>query len=106
MDADVGMVVIGRHSDRTGERRWHVAGCAIAAALGLVLAAVYQNSVPLIVLSFTLSQLGQRAITWPLPLLEGVLTNSGLPSSSTTRSASIIAFNAKAVPVSRWHQRQ
>jgi ACS family tartrate transporter-like MFS transporter len=28
------MVVIGRHSDRTGERRWHVAGSAFLAAAG------------------------------------------------------------------------
>jgi len=29
-----GMILVGRHSDRTGERRWHVAGAAFAAALG------------------------------------------------------------------------
>jgi ACS family tartrate transporter-like MFS transporter len=28
------MVVVGLHSDRTGERRWHVAGCAFLAAAG------------------------------------------------------------------------
>jgi hypothetical protein len=49
---------------------------------------------------------GQRMIFWPLPLLDGVFTASGSPSSRTTRSASIIAFNANAVPVSRWHHRQ
>ena len=27
--AAVGMVVVGRHSDRTGERRWHIAVCAV-----------------------------------------------------------------------------
>lgn len=30
------MVVVGKHSDRTGERRWHVAGCAFVGAAGLV----------------------------------------------------------------------
>jgi ACS family tartrate transporter-like MFS transporter len=35
--AAVGMVWIGRHSDRHGERRWHVAGPALLAALGFVL---------------------------------------------------------------------
>lgn len=34
MIAMAGMVLVGRHSDRTGERRWHVAGSAFAAALG------------------------------------------------------------------------
>jgi ACS family tartrate transporter-like MFS transporter len=68
----VGMVLIGRHSDRTGERKWHVAACALTAAIGLILAAASQEYVVLIVLSFTLSQLGQRAfqgVFWTLPPL-------------------------------------
>jgi ACS family tartrate transporter-like MFS transporter len=36
--AAVGMVMVAAHSDRTGERRWHVAGCTWAAALGFVAA--------------------------------------------------------------------
>jgi ACS family tartrate transporter-like MFS transporter len=35
--AAVGMVWIGRHSDATGERRWHVAAPASGAAAGLLL---------------------------------------------------------------------
>ena len=35
--AVVAMVLVGRHSDRTGERRWHVAVCALTGALGLFL---------------------------------------------------------------------
>ncbi|HYT95457.1 MAG TPA: MFS transporter, partial [Gemmataceae bacterium] len=35
-----GMVLVGRHSDRTGERRWHVAGSAFTAALGWLLIAL------------------------------------------------------------------
>ncbi|HEY7056708.1 MAG TPA: MFS transporter, partial [Vicinamibacterales bacterium] len=31
----IAMVLIGRHSDRTGERKWHVAACAMTAAVGL-----------------------------------------------------------------------
>lgn len=34
----VGMVLIGRHSDRTGERRWHTAGPLFVSAAGFVLA--------------------------------------------------------------------
>jgi ACS family tartrate transporter-like MFS transporter len=30
----LGIVAVGAHSDRTGERRWHVAGPALLAALG------------------------------------------------------------------------
>jgi len=49
---------------------------------------------------------GQRTIFWPLPLAEGVSIATGSPASNSTRSVSISALSAKAVPVSRWHQRQ
>jgi len=79
----VGMVVIGRHSDRTGERKWHVAACALTGALGLALAAGAGGSVPLIVLAFTLSQLGQRSIQsvfWAIPpaFLGGAAAAAGI----------------------------
>jgi ACS family tartrate transporter-like MFS transporter len=77
------MVLIGRHSDRTGERRWHVAGCAATAAIGLVLAALFQDRVWLLVLSFTLSQAGQRSVMsvfWAIPqrLLGGTAAAAGI----------------------------
>src|SRR4029453_16280399 len=53
----VGMVIIGAHSDRTGERKRHVAACALTGATGLFLTAIFQESVPLLVLSFALSEL-------------------------------------------------
>jgi ACS family tartrate transporter-like MFS transporter len=65
-----GMILIGQHSDRTGERKWHAAGCALTAATGIGLAAFSQHSTLLIVLAFTLSQLGQRSILsvfWAIP---------------------------------------
>ena len=37
VSAAIGLVVIGAHSDRTGERRWHVAGPLLIGALGFVL---------------------------------------------------------------------
>jgi ACS family tartrate transporter-like MFS transporter len=79
----VGMVVIGRHSDRTGDRKWHVAACAFTAAVGLVLAAYSQHSIVLIVLSFMLSQAGQRAIMgvfWAIPpiFLGGMAAAAGI----------------------------
>jgi ACS family tartrate transporter-like MFS transporter len=33
----IAMVIVGRHSDRTGERRWHVLVPAVACAVGLML---------------------------------------------------------------------
>ncbi len=65
-----GMVLVGRHSDHTGERKWHVAVCALVAAGGLLLAVGFQDNVWMLVLAFTLSQLGQRsllAVFWAIP---------------------------------------
>jgi len=44
--ATVGMVLVGTHSDRTGERRWHLAGSALTASAALVLAAYSHSIVP------------------------------------------------------------
>jgi ACS family tartrate transporter-like MFS transporter len=79
----VGMVLIGHHSDRTGERKWHVAACALTAAVGLVLASSFQDNTALIVLSFTLSQLGQRSVMsvfWAIPpmFLGGTAAAAGI----------------------------
>jgi ACS family tartrate transporter-like MFS transporter len=80
----IGMVVVGRHSDRTGDRKWHVAACALTAAVGLVLAATFlEDSLPLVVVSFMLSQAGQRAIMgvfWAIPpiFLGGVAAAAGI----------------------------
>ena len=41
--AGVAMLLVGRHSDRTGERRGHVAASAFGAAVGFVLAAYFKN---------------------------------------------------------------
>jgi MFS transporter, ACS family, tartrate transporter len=68
----VAMVLVGRHSDRTGERKLHVAACAITASVGLLLAAASQHNIWLLVLSFTLSQMGQRSVMsvfWAIPPL-------------------------------------
>jgi len=66
----VAMFLVGRHSDRTRERKFHVAACAMTAAAGLVLAVVFRNNLWLVVLSFTLSQIGQRSVQgvfWAIP---------------------------------------
>ena len=61
----VGMVLIGRHSDHTGERKKHVAACALTAAAGLLLVTWFTDNVAVIILGFVLSQVGQRSILGP-----------------------------------------
>lgn len=55
--ATASMVVVGAHSDRTGERRLHVAFSCIAAATGLGLNAVQRNPY-LALMSLSLAALG------------------------------------------------
>jgi MFS transporter, ACS family, tartrate transporter len=79
----VGMVLIGRHSDRTGERKGHVAACALTGAVGLALAAGFPGSLWMVVISFTLSQLGQRSVQgvfWAIPpiFLGGTAAAAGI----------------------------
>ena len=79
----VAMVLIGRHSDRTGERKRHVAACALTGAAGLVVAILFPRSVPLLVAGFTLSQVGQRSVMsvfWAIPpmLLSGTAAAAGI----------------------------
>src|SRR5204862_6834467 len=79
----IGMIVIGRHSDRTRERKRHVAACALIAATGLIVAAAFTHNLPLLVVSFAFSQIGQRSVmsvVWSIPpiVLGGSAAAAGL----------------------------
>jgi ACS family tartrate transporter-like MFS transporter len=78
-----GMVLIGRHSDRTAERKLHVAACAITAAIGLFMAAAFHSNLYLLVVAFTICQVGQRSVMsvfWAIPpmLLGGTAAAAGI----------------------------
>jgi ACS family tartrate transporter-like MFS transporter len=81
--AMVGMVLVGRHSDKTGERKWHVALCAMLASLGTAMAAFSQDSLLLVVIAFSLAQIGQRSLLsvfWAIPpiFLGGTAAAAGI----------------------------
>ncbi len=76
------MVLLGLSSDRTGDRVWHVAGAAFAAALGL-LGAVLAHDAVLVMASFCLAAsgiYGALAVFWTLPtsILRGMAAAGGL----------------------------
>jgi sugar phosphate permease len=50
----IGMILIGRHSDKWHERRWHFAACVAIAALGLFVTTLFQGNLvgSLLALSF------------------------------------------------------
>jgi D-galactonate transporter len=87
-----GMILVGRNSDRTGERRWHVAGSALAAAVGwLTIALVVSGrlAIPgvdsrwLFVAGVALTLTGMKSmlpIFWTLPpsFLSGAAAAGGI----------------------------
>jgi MFS family permease len=81
--ATIGMLIISRHSDQTGERRWHYALTAAAGALGLALSgAVGGNPVlSIIFLSIgTFGVVGSMPLFWPIPsaFLTGTAAATGI----------------------------
>jgi ACS family tartrate transporter-like MFS transporter len=63
--AVVAMVLWARHSDRSGERTWHVVGACLLASLGLVLAG-FAGSVIAVLLALTLVNVGISSAKPPL----------------------------------------
>ncbi|SRR5579884_171722 len=79
----VGMVLIARHSDRTGERRWHVAGALAASALGFVIASQLSGAPLLALAALSLAAMGIMGSWgpfWSMPpaFLSGTAAASGI----------------------------
>ncbi|MFJ4289374.1 MFS transporter [Cupriavidus sp. NPDC089707] len=68
--AVVAMVLVGRSSDRHGERRWHLAGIMLVGAFGLVASAFAGQNLVLAVISLSIAAAGIISfspIMWTLP---------------------------------------
>jgi len=80
--AAVGMVLIGRSSDRTNERFGHLAATCFVAAAGFAASALVKSPVPaLVLLTITaIADLGGRGPFWALPsrLLAGSASAAGI----------------------------
>ncbi len=66
----VAMILVGWHSDRRGERRWHVAIPALIGALGLALSTFWGSSTGLAMIALTLATVGIMVVLplfWALP---------------------------------------
>jgi MFS family permease len=77
-----------RHSDKTGERRWHVAIPALVAALGWAALPSVQTNAPLALLMVSLATAGTLGLTgpfWTLPssFLTGKAAAGGIALLST-----------------------
>lgn len=81
--AAVVMVLAARHSDRSGERRWHTAFAALAGALGLVVATLYSDSTVIALAALSVATAGILStfpIFWSLPtaMLGGAAAAAGI----------------------------
>jgi ACS family tartrate transporter-like MFS transporter len=66
----IGMIVVSRNSDRTGERVWHVVGPVTIAGIGLIAAAFSLGDVYLAVAAFCVAGFGLSStlpVFWNLP---------------------------------------
>lgn len=64
------MVLVGRHSDRTGERRWHLAWSGFAAGTGLVLCGLLGHFTLGVMIGLTIASAGVLtaiSLFWSLP---------------------------------------
>jgi MFS transporter, ACS family, tartrate transporter len=80
--AVISMVLVGIHSDRTGERRWHVAVPAVVAAAGWALSGYCQAEWQVLV-ALSLAQIGMMSMIapfWTLPtsFLSGAAAAGGI----------------------------
>ncbi|MGZ3580661.1 MAG: MFS transporter [Syntrophales bacterium] len=81
--AIIGMLWIGRSSDKTLERRWHTLICAIVAGLGLGFSAAFGSTTMIAVVAVTVGLVGIMAclsIFWSVPtaLLAGTAAAGGI----------------------------
>lgn len=59
----VGMIIIGRHSDKWRERRWHFAACVAIAAVGLFLTTLLQGNLAGSILALSFAVVGIASAT-------------------------------------------
>src|SRR5581483_1561932 len=81
--ATFGMILIGRHSDRTLERRWHVGLCGITAAVALLLLPLAANSFIVTVVLLIAASTGLYSVLglfWTIPssFLHGSAAAAGI----------------------------
>src|SRR6516164_2789746 len=59
----IGMILIGRHSDKWHERRWHFAGCIAIAAVGLFVATLFKGNLVGSILALAFATIGISSAT-------------------------------------------
>jgi len=78
-------VVVGWNSDRTNERRWHIAGCLFLAATGFAWTAVAHN-IAVAIIAMTLAAMGLWSMMGPF----WTLTTSALGDAAAAAAVAIL----------------
>jgi D-galactonate transporter len=79
----VAMVLFGRSSDRSGERRWHFATAAFLGAVGIIISNLFRGNTAIAMFGLTVATVGILAtfpIFWPMPtaVLAGTAAAAGI----------------------------
>ncbi|VVE12902.1 MFS transporter [Pandoraea cepalis] len=77
------MLLIGRHSDKTNERRWHMFALCIVGMVGFLLSIQWQHSTMLLLCAMTLATMSVWAVlplfwTVPTAVFQGVSAAAGI----------------------------
>ena len=77
------MLLVGAHSDRTGERRWHMVGLCVVGMAGFLLSIRWQHDTAWLLLGMTLATMSVMSIlplfwTMPTAALEGQSAAAGI----------------------------
>jgi ACS family tartrate transporter-like MFS transporter len=77
------MVLVGRASDRSGERTRYVAACALATAAGLALSVAFEAHTWTLILGFAIAQMALRSLAgvfWAIPpqIFGGAVAAAGI----------------------------
>lgn len=86
--ACVGMILIGKHSDRTRERKWHTVCCGLLGAAGLILSGVFAQLPIVSLFGLSLAMTGALAglaVMWSLPgyIFSGAAAAAGFALMAT-----------------------
>jgi ACS family tartrate transporter-like MFS transporter len=79
------MILVGAHSDRTGERRWHIALSAFCGALAL-LAAGYSTAVSMTLAAFSIALAASSSMFGPF----WALATAALPETAAAGGIALI----------------
>jgi predicted MFS family arabinose efflux permease len=77
------MVLFGRNSDRSGERRWHFTTAACLGAVGIVISILFRQNTLIAMIGLTMATIGILAtlpVFWPMPtaVLAGTAAAGGI----------------------------